>query len=154
MPHKLTEAVGKLLFVENKKALRSIDRFGFINALVLHQFSVATFLYLLASAETTCFVYLVVGVAAFEVEHLAVALECKDMSTDTIEEPTVVTYYHCTSCERFQTFLQCTESVHVNVVRRLIEQQYVSLLLQCHSELQAVSFTTGEHAAQLTLVVA
>ena len=29
MPHKLTKAGGKLLFVENKKALRSIDRFEF-----------------------------------------------------------------------------------------------------------------------------
>ena len=28
MPHKRTKEVGKLLFVKNKKALRSIDRFG------------------------------------------------------------------------------------------------------------------------------
>ena len=32
MPYKLTKAVGKLLFVENKKALRSIDRLGLCNA--------------------------------------------------------------------------------------------------------------------------
>ena len=30
MPHKRTKAVGKLLFFDNKKAPRSIDRFGFI----------------------------------------------------------------------------------------------------------------------------
>ena len=31
MPHKRAKAVGKLLLVENKKALRSIDRFGIID---------------------------------------------------------------------------------------------------------------------------
>ena len=31
MPHKRAKAVGKLLFFDNKKALRSVDRFGIID---------------------------------------------------------------------------------------------------------------------------
>ena len=49
MPHKLTKAVGKLLFVENKKALRSIDRF-LINTMIMKNFLLLTMMLVLLQA--------------------------------------------------------------------------------------------------------
>jgi hypothetical protein len=72
-------------------------------------------------------VCLVFGVATLIPVHLAISLEGKDMRTDTVEEPTVVADHYGTTCEVLQTFLQCTEGVHVNIVGWLVQQQYVGL---------------------------
>ena len=93
--------------------------------LVFHQFSVATLLYFFVS-ESACLVNLVVRVAALEEEHFAVALESKDVRTDTVEEPAVVADHYGASGEAFKTFLQSAQRVHVDIVGRLVEQQHVA----------------------------
>ena len=119
--------------------------------LVFHQLAVAAFLdfFVACSHGLVDFVF---GVGAFEEEHLAVALESEDVGTNSVEEPAVVTDDYCTSGKRFQTFFECTERVHVDIVGRLVEQQHVSLLLQCECELQTVSLTARKYTAEFALV--
>ena len=74
------------------------------------------------------------------------------MGTDSVEEPAVVADYHRTTGKCLQTFLQGTEGVHVDIVGRLIEEQYVAFLLQCQCQLQTVTLTTRENTAELALV--
>ena len=74
------------------------------------------------------------------------------MSTDTVEEPTVVADYHGATCKLLQTFLKGTERVYVDIIGRLVEEEHVALFLQCHGKVQTVSFTTREHTAFLLLV--
>ena len=74
---------------------------------VLHELAVAAFLYLSVRTEAACLVNLVLGVAALEVEHLAIALEGKDVGADTVEEPSVVTDDDSTSGKSLKTFLKC-----------------------------------------------
>ena len=76
------------------------------------------------------------------------------MCTDTVEEPTIVANHYGTTCEVLQTFLQSTQGVHVNIVGRLVQKQYVRLGFQCQCQVQAVTLTTREHAALLLLVSA
>ena len=118
---------------------------------VCHQLAVASLLYLLV-AEAARLVNLVVGVAALEEEHLAVALEGKDVGADAVEEPAVVADYHGAAGKRLKTFLQRTQRVDINIVGRLVEKQHVALLLQSQGKLQAVALTAGEGAAELVLV--
>ena len=74
------------------------------------------------------------------------------MRTDTIQEPAVVTDDDGTACKSLQTFLQGPQRVHVDIVRRLVEQQHISLLFQGDGQMQTVSLTTREHAAFLLLI--
>ena len=94
------------------------------------------------NAEALCLVYFVVGVRAFEEEYVAVAFEREDVRTDTVEEPAVVADDYGTSGKVLKTLLECTQRVHVDIVGRLVEEQHVTLLLQCEGELQAVALTT------------
>lgn len=104
---------------------------NFLHTLILffHQLAIATLLDL-GIAESSCLVDFIFRVTSLEEEDLAIALEGKDVGTDAVEEPTVVTDDHGTTGESFETFLQGTEGVHVDVVGRLIEEQHVAFLLQ------------------------
>ena len=88
--------------------------------LIFHKLTIPRLLRFL-NAQTTHLVLLVVRVRTLEAEYIAVTLECNDMSTDTVEEPTVVADYNCTACEVLKTLLKCTQCVHVNVVGRLVK---------------------------------
>ena len=57
--------------------------------LVFHQLAVSWALDFV-STETRSLVDFVVGVRTFEEEYLSIALESKDVGTDTVKEPTVV----------------------------------------------------------------
>ena len=59
---------------------------------------------------------------------------------------------HGTTGKFFQTFFQSPERVHVDVVRRFVEQQHVTLFFQGHGQVQTVALTSGEYAAFLFLV--
>ncbi len=61
-------------------------------------------------------------------------------------------YHHGAACEIVETFLECAQGVHVDVVGGFVEQQHISFLFQCHGQVQAVAFTAGEHAYFLFLV--
>lgn len=70
---------------------------------------------------------------------LGIALERKDMRSHTVEEPAVVRNYHRTSRKVFETLFERTQRIHVDVVGRLVEQNHVALLFECHCEVQAVA---------------
>ena len=95
---------------------------------------------------------LVLRVRTLVEDYIAIALEREDVGCDTIQEPTVVRDNYCATCEVLQALLQCTKGVYVDVVGRLIEQDYIALLLQCQCEVQAVALTTREYATLLLLV--
>ena len=108
--------------------------FIFFEALFLHQLAVATLLDF-CIAQTARLVDFILRIAALEEEDLTIALEGKNVSTDSVEESAVVADYHSTTGKCLQTFLQGTQRVHVDIVGWLIEEQYVALLLQCQGQL-------------------
>ena len=92
----------KLSIKEESHSTPNIPQYN----LVLHQLAIAALLDLLV-AESARLIDLVVGVAALEVEHLAIALEGKDVGADTVEEPSVVADDDSTSGKSLKTFLKC-----------------------------------------------
>ena len=95
---------------------------------------------------------LVLRVGALVEDYIAIALKRENVGCDTIQEPTVVRDNYRTTCEVLQALLQCTKGVYIDIVGWLIEQDYVTLLLQSQSEVQAVALTTREYATLLLLV--
>ena len=119
--------------------------------LIFHKLTIPHLLRLL-NTQTTHLVLLVVRVRALEAEDITVTLECDDVGTYTVKEPTVVTDYNSTAREVLKTLLQSTQSVHIDVIGRLVKEKHVTALFQCHGKVQAVTLTTGEHTALLLLV--
>ena len=97
-------------------------------------------------------VLLVIGVAAFVEDNFGVALEGEDVCADTIEEPAVVRDNNGTSGEGFEAFFQGAERVHVNVVRRLVEEEDVGFGLQRERQMEAVTLAAREDAATFLLI--
>ena len=83
--------------------------------------------------------------ATFEVDNFTITLKGKDVGTDTVEEPTVVADDNRTTGQCLKTFLQGTECIHVDIIGRLIEEEDITFLLQCHSQLKTVALTTREY---------
>ena len=121
------------------------------NKLIFHQLAIPRLLRFL-NTQTTHFVLLVVRIRTLETEYISVALECNDVGTDTVEEPTVVADYNGTSREVLKTLLKRTQSVYVDIIGRLIEEEYVTTLFQRHCKVQTVTLTTGKYTALLLLV--
>ncbi len=102
--------------------------------------------------QTHLLILFVVGVAALKPEYLAIAFVSQDMRADTIQEPTVVADHYSATGKVLQTFLQRTQGIHVDIIGRLVQQQYVGLRFECQGQVQTVSLTTRQHAAFLLLV--
>ena len=60
--------------------------------------------------------------------------------------------HYSTTSETLKTLLQSTQRVHVDIVSRLVEQQYIALLLQCQRQLQTVALTARKSLAEFALV--
>ena len=106
----------------------------------------------LFSAKTHLPVLFVFGIASLEEINLGVALEGENVCCDSVEEPAVVAYYHCTACKTVQAVLQSADSVDIHIVGRLVEQEHIAFILESEGKVEPVPFTTGEHSAELFLV--
>ena len=80
------------------------------------------------------------------------ALKGQDMGCDSVQEPPIVSDDHSTSGELEQSIFQTGECLHVEVVRRLIQEQEVATLLERQGKVQTVPLTTGENTGFLLLV--
>ena len=89
--------------------------------LVFHEFAVPNSLRFF-EAEAFELVGFVVGVAALEVEDIAIAFVGEDVGADAVEEPTVVADDDGTAGEVLQTFLQGPHGVDVDIVGGFVEE--------------------------------
>jgi len=64
----------------------------------------------------------VFAVRAFKPHRLRVSLERKDVRRDSIEKPPVVRDHNSTAGKIDQSFLECSQSIDIKIVRRLIKQ--------------------------------
>lgn len=77
-------------------------------------------------AEAAFFIFLVFAEIAVKIFDVAFAFERKYVGRDTIKKPAVVRYYDGAPGKVFQRFFKRTHRVHVEVVRGLVEENYVS----------------------------
>ncbi len=66
-------------------------------------------------------IFFVIGVIPLEKEAVTIALKCQNMRRDAIKEVPIVRYHDGASRKVEQRLLQAPESLDVQVVRRLVE---------------------------------
>src|SRR4051812_49074790 len=103
-------------------------------------------------AEPRASVRLVVGIVALEPRDLALALEGEDVRRDAVQEPAVVADDDSAAREVFQSLFESAHRVHVQIVRRLVEQEDVRAFLQHLREVDAIALAAREHPYLLLLV--
>ena len=74
-----------------------------------------------------CFV---IAVVPLEPDDFAVALERQDVRGDAIEKPAVVAADHGAAGEVLKTLFQGSQGVHIEIVRRLVEDDEVRAFFQ------------------------
>ncbi len=67
----------------------------------------------------------VVGVVAFEPDYFAVAFKCQNMCCNSIQKPAIVTDHHRAARKIFESFFQGAHRIHIQIVGRLVQQQYI-----------------------------
>src|SRR5256712_3579919 len=91
-------------------------------------------------------------VVALEPAHSAVALEDQHVRRDAIQEPAVVADDHDASREVEQRLFERAQRVHVQIVRRLVEQEDVAARTKQLGQVDSVSLAAGEIADPFLLV--
>src|SRR5579884_3115230 len=94
----------------------------------------------------------VLAVVAFEPDDAAVALEGQDVGGDTVQEPAVVAAHDGAAAEGFEPFFQRAQGVHVEIVRRLIQQDEIRAFLEHAREVHPVALPAREVFYLLLLV--
>ena len=86
----------------------------------------------------------VLGVVAWEVLYLSVALEHQQMINHLVHEISVVAHYNNTSGEVGKIFLQYLKCHDVKVVGRFVEHEEVGILHEHCTQIQFAPFTTAQ----------
>src|SRR5439155_10929333 len=73
--------------------------------------------------KPTLTIGLVFRIVAIKPNRLAVTFEREDMGRDPIQKPAIVRDHHRATSEALQRLFKRAQGVHVQVARRLVEQQ-------------------------------
>ena len=87
--------------------------------------------------------FFIIFKVAFEEYNFSFVFERKDVRSESVYKPTVVRDHQNAACEILQRFFECTKSIYINVVSRLIEQKNISSFAQCDGKLNTITFTAG-----------
>ena len=104
------------------------------------------------SAEPAMSVLFVARPVAIVEMHLCIALKGNDVGGKTIEEPTIVADDDGGSDEVLQRLFESAHDVHIEIVRRFIEQNHIRALTEQSRQMHAIAFTAREGANEFLLL--
>src|SRR5210317_1009267 len=105
-------------------------------------------------AESSFAIFFVFRVIAFVPDHLGIAFESEDMGRNAIEKPAIMADHHGAAAKVFESFLEGTQGVDIEIVGRFVEQQNIRLLAHDFGQMHAIALATGEYADFLLLITA
>ncbi len=91
---------------------------------------------------------------AGEPEDLAIALKGQDVGSHAVQEPAVVADDHGRATKVQQRLFQGTQGMHVQVIRRLVQQQQIGPRFKHLRQMDTVSFTSRQRPHFLLLIAA
>src|SRR5688572_2195679 len=94
-------------------------------------------------AEALPLVLFVLSEVPVEPVHPAVALEREDVRGYPIEEPAIVADDDRAAGEVVERFLQRPESVHIEIIGRLIEKKDIRSFFEHLCQMNAIALATG-----------
>ena len=97
-------------------------------------------------AQTLLPVRFVLRVVPVVPGHLALSFKGKHMRGDPVKEPAVVGDHHRTAGKVHKSLFQRAQGVHIEIIRRLIQQQDVGTFLQHLCQMHTVAFAAGERS--------
>ena len=103
-------------------------------------------------AETFFPVLLVFGIVSFKPDDFTVSLEGKDVGGNPVQKPAVMADHHDTTGEIFQSVLQCTHGVYVEIVCGFVQQKHIGALFQHTGKMDPVPLSTGQRSHGFLLV--
>ena len=81
----------------------------------------------------------IAGIVSVEPMHRAIAFEREDVRRNAIQEPSIVRHHDRATREVLQPFLQRTNRVHIEIVRRFIKQNQIRAAFQQPGQVNAVT---------------
>jgi len=105
-----------------------------------------------SDAEPTLSIGFVFRIVTVEPNHLAVAFEGENMGRNPIEKPAIVGDHHRAAGEVLQCLFKRAQRVHIQIVRRFIEQQNVRAFFQHLCQMDSIAFASRQHADLLLLI--
>ena len=93
-------------------------------------------------SEAGLSVGLILGIVTFEPGDGAIAFKRQNMGGDPIEEPAIMADHHHRASKIFECLLQCSEGVHIQVIRRFVQKKDIGFLLEHPCEVDAVSLSS------------
>src|SRR5665648_1290057 len=78
--------------------------------LILHQFLIFHSLWTCVTHSFFA-IFFIIGKSTFKEGHLRIAFKCKNMGSNTVEEPAVVGNNNGATGKAIQTFFQCTQGI-------------------------------------------
>src|SRR5215471_7021423 len=94
----------------------------------------------------------IVRIITLEPIDATIAFEREDVRCNAVEKPAIVSDHDRAPGKVLERFLQSTQRVDVQVICRLVQQDYVCALLEHFREMYAISFATRERSDFLLLI--
>src|SRR5690625_148008 len=104
------------------------------------------------SPETLLSIRFIFLIVPLEPDHLAVAFIGEDVRGDTVEKPAIVTDDHGAAGKLQERFLKRSQSIDIQIVRRLVKKQQVSARLEHLCQMNPVALTARKLPHLLLLV--
>src|ERR1039458_5725762 len=84
--------------------------------------------------KTFSLLFFIFGIIAIEPNYLAFSFKGKNVSCNSIQEPTVMAYNQCAACKVFKSFLKCPHCIHIKIISRFIKKKNVCSVLKRSEE--------------------
>ena len=92
-------------------------------------------------SKTTLSIGLILGIAAFEPDDVALTFKGQNMGGDPIKEPPVMADHNHRARKVFEGLLKCSQGIHIQVIRGLVQKKDIGSFLEHPCEVDAVSLS-------------
>ena len=103
-------------------------------------------------AEAGAAIRFVIGIVPFKPHDAALAFECQDVCRDAVEKPPVVADDDGAAGKIIERFFERAKRVHIEIIRRFVEQDNVRALFEHLRQMDAVPFAARQSADLLLLI--
>ena len=91
-------------------------------------------------AESPFAIFFVLREVSVKISYVRIALECKDVSGDPVEEPTVMADYNGATAEILEGLFKRPHRVYVKVVSGFVKKEDIRPALKDFCQMNPVSF--------------
>ena len=92
-------------------------------------------------SKTTLSIRLILGIVSLEPDNVALPFKRQNMGGDPIEKPPVMADHNHRARKVFEGLLQCSQGIHIQVIRGLVQKKDIGSFLEHPCEVDTVSLS-------------